>query len=504
MKNKEIKFGALLSYIIIFVNTILGLLITPYILKTLGQNMYGLYLLIGSLASYMYLMDFGISTTIIRYLSRYIAEQNEKAINKFLSTIVIMYSIIGGVIFSIGIIIYFNLEYILAAVKPEDLSIAKTMFLITLINVSITLLMKALPALINAYEKFIFSKFLDLSRILIRSILIYLMMRLDYGAVSIVVIDTAINLFLMLIRSIYILKNFNLSIKFEKLDFKFIKEILSFSTLVFLSSIINLVNTKVDQTILGVVSTTEQVAITGIALMLVEYYHQFSYTLSGLFFPKINTLLAQKNSVKYIEDFLIKVSKIQSKLLILLLIGFFFVGRQFIELWAGKNYDDAYVIVLILMIANLIPFTQGVLLSLTQALNKHGFRNWIYLLITIVNIFLTIPLAKNYGAIGAASATALTSGIGYFIFIQLYYHKKIGVNMIKYLNETFLKVMPSAICTVLLCIFVFNINNVIDENIVLKIIFILSFYLLFTWTLEIKKNQKLKIKKNIYKILINR
>lgn len=503
MKNKEIKFGALLSYIIIFVNTILGLLITPYILNSLGQNMYGLYLLIGSLASYMYLMDFGISTTIIRYLSRYITEKNEKAITKFLSTVTIMYSVIGFIIFIIGLVIYFNLENILKAVKPEDLSTAKTMFLITMINVSITLLMKALPALINAYEKFIFSKILDLSRILIRSIAIYIMMQFDYGAISIVIIDTLLNLLLMLIRSIYIIKNFKLSIKFEKLDYSFIREILSFSTLVFLSSIINLVNTKVDQTILGIVSTTEQVAITGIALMLVEYYHQFSYTLSGLFFPKINSLLTKYN-VDYLESFLIKVSKIQSKLLILLLIGFAFVGKQFIELWAGKNYDDAYIIVLILMLSNLIPFTQGVLLSVTQALNKHGFRNWIYFFITIINILLTIPLAKNYGAIGAASSTALTSGIGYFIFIQTYYHKKIGINMKKYLYETFIKVMPSSVSTILFSFIIFKFIHFVNENIILKIMTILSLYAAFTFLLEMKKKERVRFKENIYRLLNSR
>ena len=38
----QVKAGAILNYVIIGLNTLLGLLYTPYMLHMLGQNEYGL------------------------------------------------------------------------------------------------------------------------------------------------------------------------------------------------------------------------------------------------------------------------------------------------------------------------------------------------------------------------------------------------------------------------------------------------------------------------------
>lgn len=39
--NKEIKSGVILSYLLLILNTLYGLIITPYILKYVGENAYG-------------------------------------------------------------------------------------------------------------------------------------------------------------------------------------------------------------------------------------------------------------------------------------------------------------------------------------------------------------------------------------------------------------------------------------------------------------------------------
>ena len=51
MANKQVKYGALLSYILIVLNSIYGLVIMPFVLGTIGESEYGVYKTIGSLAS---------------------------------------------------------------------------------------------------------------------------------------------------------------------------------------------------------------------------------------------------------------------------------------------------------------------------------------------------------------------------------------------------------------------------------------------------------------------
>ena len=76
MKRDEIKLGAILSYVTIFLNTIVGLLYTPFMLRQLGQSEYGLYMLIGSLVAYISILDFGLHNTVYRFIAKYQAEKD--------------------------------------------------------------------------------------------------------------------------------------------------------------------------------------------------------------------------------------------------------------------------------------------------------------------------------------------------------------------------------------------------------------------------------------------
>src|SRR5699024_5389076 len=45
---------------------------------------------------------------------------------------------------------------------------------------------------------------------------------------------------------------------------------------------------------------------------------------------------------------------------------------------------------------------------------------------------ISIPIAKTYGAIGVAYVTAGTLVLGNFIIMNIYYHKRIGINIIRF------------------------------------------------------------------------
>jgi len=70
----QIKIGAALNYVIIGLNTLVGLLYTPYMLRMLGQNDYGLYSLVASVIAYLTILDFGFGNAIIRYTAKFRAE----------------------------------------------------------------------------------------------------------------------------------------------------------------------------------------------------------------------------------------------------------------------------------------------------------------------------------------------------------------------------------------------------------------------------------------------
>lgn len=49
----QLKKGAALSYLTIILTNVVGLALTPFIIKYLGNDEYGLYTLIGALVGYI-------------------------------------------------------------------------------------------------------------------------------------------------------------------------------------------------------------------------------------------------------------------------------------------------------------------------------------------------------------------------------------------------------------------------------------------------------------------
>ena len=71
MKNNQLKAGAMLSLLTFGAANVLGLLYTPYILRMMGQEEYGLYSLVASVVSYVTMLDFGFGNAIVRYTNIY-------------------------------------------------------------------------------------------------------------------------------------------------------------------------------------------------------------------------------------------------------------------------------------------------------------------------------------------------------------------------------------------------------------------------------------------------
>src|SRR5690625_910936 len=131
MEKSQLISGVYLSYISLFLTNITSLILTPFIVRNLGQSEYGLYTLIGALVGYIAVLDFGLGNTTVRFVAKYRAENDKKGQENFLASTFIIYAIISIIVLIIGSIVYFYLDMIFSeSLSIEEISIAKTMFLI--------------------------------------------------------------------------------------------------------------------------------------------------------------------------------------------------------------------------------------------------------------------------------------------------------------------------------------------------------------------------------------
>ena len=169
--NKQIFFGAILSYSAIVINLLLTLLYTPWMVRTIGQSNYALYTLSSSLIS-IFIMDFGIGSSVSRFVSKYRSEGKEEMIPPFLGVVYKLFFYIAIILSIVLIIFFFFLDNIYIGLSISELVTFKKLYILVSAYSIFSLVFIPLDGILNAYEKFVAIKLIGMFQKLF-SILFY-------------------------------------------------------------------------------------------------------------------------------------------------------------------------------------------------------------------------------------------------------------------------------------------------------------------------------------------
>jgi len=443
VRINQLKAGVALSYSSMILGYAIAILYTPIMLRLLGQSEYGLYNLVSSVVSYLGLLSFGFGSAYMRYYSRYKVKNENKNIAKLNGMFLIVFLVIGSVAILAGIVLVLNIGFILGGkLSVSELSSAKILMLVLIFNMALSFPASVFDSYITAHEKYIFQKILQMIKIILSPFVILPVLFMGYKSVGMVVVTTALSIIIYLANAIFCFKKLNIKFSFYQFDFILMKEISSFTFYIFLNMIIDQINWNIDKFVIGRFWGTIAVAIYGLAAQLNTYYLSLSTVLSSVFIPRVNRIVLEKNDDNELTELFTRVGRVQFIVLLLICSGLIFFGQPFINMWAGTDYKESFPIAMVLIVPVTIPLIQNLGIEIQRAKNMHQFRSIVYFFIALGNIFLSIPLCKLYGGIGSALGTAISLLIGNGLIMNLYYHKKVGLNM-KYFWSQILKFVPA-------------------------------------------------------------
>ena len=427
MPVNQLKAGVVLNYVVIFLNTAVGLLYTPYMLRMMGQSEYGLYSLVASVIAYLTVLDLGFGNAIVRYTAKFRAEKKTEEQYEMFGMFFLLYLVIGIIAFGIGLGLYFNVDTLFGnTMTAVELGRARIMMLLLVANLAFTFPMSIWGSVIQAYEDFVFQKSLNIIRIILNTAVMICLLHFGYKAVAMVVVQTIFNVLTLVVNFIYCRRKLNIHIyfRFKHFHWGFLKEVAIYSFWIFLNAIMDRVYWSTGQFVLGAMVGTAAVAVFAIAIQLEGMYMQFSTAISSVFLPKVTAMVATNRSRKEISDLFIRTGRIQYIVLAYILSGFIIFGRQFIELWAGAGYSDAYMISLLFFIPLTVPLIQNLGITILQARNEMKFRSVLYIIIALVSLAMQIVLTRHFGGIGCAMGVSGALVVGQILIMNVYYRRR--------------------------------------------------------------------------------
>lgn len=431
----QIKGASIISYLTIVTNIVVGIGLTPLILSSLGKSEYGIYMLVGSLIGYLSLFDFGLQNATVRFVSKYRHENNKGKEESFIATSLVIYLCIAFVIVLVGLAGYTTIDHFFSdKFTSYELYSFKVMYIFMLVNLIWIVIRGSFLGIIMAYERFIFPKALNYIRILLRAVTIIVVLKSGGKAIGIVLIDTFFNLLIIIIYFSFIRFKLKVKFKFSKFKKKFINKIFSYSIWIFMGVFMDQLYWRSGHTVLGIKSTTTEIAVYAIGILFISYYMTLSSAISGLFLPTATKMYVHKASVSELTNLMVKVGRIQWFVISYMLFGFLFFGKQFIKLWIGDGYEDSWMIAVIIMIPLTIPSVQNVGNSLMEAYNLHARKIQVNMLFAVLSVIVGVFLVDLYGGIGIAIACSLSVFFGQIIYNNFYFKRKIGWRIRTYLK----------------------------------------------------------------------
>lgn len=424
------KAGVVISYISLALNSLVGFIYIPMLIHFLTTEQYGLYQLIGSIIAYFTLIDWGIGNTVTRYYVDAGRRGDVKAQENVLGVSGVIYGVLGAVILLAGIVCFFFIDPVYGkALSADSIIKAKQIYLIMLLNVTVTTVSNIFAAVINANEKFIFARSLTLFKIGMQPVIVWAVLSASPNVIALVVAQTLFNFAVIGVNIYYCLGRLKARFAIHSFNMPFVKELLLFSVFIMIHIIMDQIFWRSGMLVLGAVAGTAAVAVFSVGLQISSLFLSVSSSVSGIFLPRITYLYTQgEGGAREVDSIFIKTGRLQFYLAFWALSGFILLGRQFLRLWVGADFDAAYLAAALIMAGYFLDVIQNAGISILQAKNKHSFRAYLYIIMTVVNFIVCIPLAKYYGLWGCAAGMAFCLLLFKGFIINVYY-VKIGLDI---------------------------------------------------------------------------
>lgn len=455
MVRKDVKYGAIFSYILIIMNSLYGVLITPYTISYLGVAEYGVYKTISSFTAAFVVLDFGIGSTMIRYIAKFRVDHQEEKIPNYIAMCLmqaIVLIAISAIVLFLG---YQNLESIYeVGLTPKELSKAKQLYIVLAASMCLHILSNVFSGIIKGYNKFSFSNGFSLFFLVFRVILILVLIPIVKDSLVLVVINLVSSLLCIVVEFIYAHFKLKVRIKFTHWDGTLFKESFIYTILMFITTVEAQVNNSLDNVVIGAFLSSTAVAIYSVGLLVFNMFEHLSSAISSVMLPTVIETMKTDDKLRHnTQSLIVSVGRIQFILLGAALVGFVVVGKEFLELWMGESFGRAYGITIILMIPSLFELCVNVCLAMLRAENKIGFRTFVVSFTMVLNLIVTIVGTRIWGYYAAAFGTAIAFFLGSDIIMNVYYYKHYHINMIKIYGRIFKKIWVCLIFSGIACYF---------------------------------------------------
>jgi len=385
--------------------------LTPFTIKTLGQDGYGTWTLITALTGHITLLSLGVPAACVRYLSEHVAANDSRRITETIGSCAGLYLAIGLAAAAAGAVLMFVFQsYQIPSAFQSQAPLAFTLMVVTVA----TGFMGFLPeGILFAHHDFVRRNIVRLVGIAVRATLTFTLLAVNASLVVLAGIQFACLLLDFGVSWLLIRRRYPaVRIGFSGFNLRMVKKIVSFGFYVLVFNAGARLSFETAALVIGALLTVSTIPYYVVANSLMVYLMEFVIAIEAVISP-MTTKLNTEGRAEDIREMFLKWSKVAVSLTIMSGLFLIVLGPRFLSWWIDPSYEEPSGQVLqILMLSGLafLPI-RGVAVPILIGLGKPRLPALAFLIAGLANVTLGALLARPFGLVGIALGTAIPNAI---------------------------------------------------------------------------------------------
>jgi O-antigen/teichoic acid export membrane protein len=419
--------------------------LTPFTFHKLGDAGFGTWNLITSITGYLALLVLGVPMASLRYFAEHVASGDARKLNETIGNFTALYLILGVVALMVGVGLYlfFDAMYTVPTSIRDDARIA---FVLTVLTAAAGFIGSLPNGILFAHDDFVRRNLIRFAGVVLRVVLTLGLLTF-WPSLSVLALVQFVCLAFDFLLCAWLIRRCYPGIRIRLAGFNWgaARRIFSFSLYVLVLSAGVRLSFETDALVIGKFQDVRSIPYFTVANSFLLYLMEFVIAIAAVVMPMATKLQTQRRTAE-LRDIFLKWSKIALSLTIMAGLFLIVLGPRFIAWWIDPSFEKpAGQVLQILMVSYLVFLpVRGVALPILMGLGKPGLPTIGFLVAGLVNLGLSIALARPMGIAGVALGTAIPTVL-FAVLVLVYACRQLETPVAEYLRYVVPRAMLGAL-----------------------------------------------------------
>jgi O-antigen/teichoic acid export membrane protein len=414
--------------------------LSPYIIKNLGDARYGAWALIAEMLGYYGLLDLGIRGAVTFHVATYLAREQVDQTIQLIASAFWTLALLGfaAAVGGVGLAFAFPHLFVKGDVDAAEILVAMTILACT---IGATLPMEVFSASLVAQQRLDIVNAVDVGSRIAVAVGIFIVLGAGGGLIALSLLQAGgkvlgwLFLYLCLKRRLP-----SLSLHptlFRRGELKALTDI---GSKTFAINIAQTILRRTDLVLIAMFMEVKWVTYYTLGRMLIVYTENAVFEITRAYTPRLTELYAVQNRA-VLNDLYLAGTRFAGAIALVAVAGVWSFATPFLGLWVGPDYVAGPLtlrsdtVAFLLGAAYLPRMLQSMSRQLIFASGKLTFLMWLTIFEAAVNVVLTIALVRPYGLAGVAMGTAIPLLFSQLVAMPWYMAKGLEIPQWQWLTQ---------------------------------------------------------------------